>query len=143
MLILEQERLYLGPQNKISGQLRNTFANPTPLGVLGFAVGLFPLSIEFSTYSFRLRLAIWFKGFVLTSCSGLAWIRRRFWHTNYYLQSVLRGWLPLDCRCRRMDPRKHVPVSRLFRIWRALLYFRFHFHPLVRRHSFQFWRRSI
>lgn len=47
------ERLYLGPQNRVSGDLRKTFANPTPLGVLGFAVGLFPLSIELSMYSDR------------------------------------------------------------------------------------------
>ncbi len=42
------ERLYLAPQQRVAGDLRKTFANPTPLGVLGFSVGLFPLSIEFS-----------------------------------------------------------------------------------------------
>lgn len=42
------ERVYLGPQNRVKGDLRRILANPTPLGVMGFAVGLFPLSIEFS-----------------------------------------------------------------------------------------------
>lgn len=41
------ERLYLSPQNRVSGDLRKTFANPTPLALLGFATGLTPLSIEF------------------------------------------------------------------------------------------------
>lgn len=42
------ERLYLGPKTQVSGQLRSTFANPTPIALLGFSVGLFPLSIAFS-----------------------------------------------------------------------------------------------
>lgn len=42
------EQVYLNPKNQVKGDLRKTFANPTPLGILGFAVGLFPLSIEFS-----------------------------------------------------------------------------------------------
>ena len=43
------ERLYLGPKTQVSGSLRTTFANPTPIALLGFSVGLFPLSISFST----------------------------------------------------------------------------------------------
>ncbi|KAL1301906.1 hypothetical protein AAFC00_006084 [Neodothiora populina] len=38
------ERLYLGPQTKVSGDLRKTFGNPTPLGLIGFVVGLTPLA---------------------------------------------------------------------------------------------------
>jgi hypothetical protein len=41
------EKLYLSPQNKAAGALRNTFGNPTPVAVLGFCVALTPLSIEF------------------------------------------------------------------------------------------------
>ena len=41
------ERLYLSPQNRVAGDLRKTFANPTPIALLGFSVGLLPLSIEF------------------------------------------------------------------------------------------------
>lgn len=44
------ERLYLGPKTQVSGQLRSTFANPTPIALLGFSVGLFPLSIAFSRF---------------------------------------------------------------------------------------------
>lgn len=44
------ERLYLGPKTQVTGQLRTTFANPTPIALLGFSVGLFPLSIAFSEF---------------------------------------------------------------------------------------------
>lgn len=41
------ERLYLTPRNQpVAGNLRKTFANPTVLGVAGFAVGLTPLSAQ-------------------------------------------------------------------------------------------------
>lgn len=42
------EKLYLGPKTAVTGDLRTTFANPTPIALLGFSVGLFPLSIAFS-----------------------------------------------------------------------------------------------
>ncbi|KAK6436232.1 hypothetical protein LTR95_007575 [Oleoguttula sp. CCFEE 5521] len=38
------ERLYLQPQNNVKGDLRQTFGNPTPLGVIGFVLGLTPLA---------------------------------------------------------------------------------------------------
>jgi hypothetical protein len=41
------EKLYLSPQNKTAGALRNTFGNPTPIAILGFVVALLPLAIEF------------------------------------------------------------------------------------------------
>lgn len=44
------ERLYLGPKTQVTGDLRTTFANPTPIALLGFSVGLFPLSIAFSRF---------------------------------------------------------------------------------------------
>lgn len=47
------ERLYLGPKTQVTGQLRTTFANPTPIALLGFSVGLFPLSIAFSEFRHR------------------------------------------------------------------------------------------
>lgn len=40
------EKLYLSPQNNVKGDLRSTFANPTPLGLLGFLLSLSPLSCE-------------------------------------------------------------------------------------------------
>lgn len=40
------EKFYLSPQNKVSGDLRRTFANPTPLAVLGLAMALTPFSCD-------------------------------------------------------------------------------------------------
>ena len=40
------EKLYLSPQNKVPGDLRTRFANPTPIGLLGFALSLSPLACE-------------------------------------------------------------------------------------------------
>lgn len=38
------EKLYLQPMNSVKGDLRKTFGNPTPLGLLGFVLGLTPLA---------------------------------------------------------------------------------------------------
>ncbi|PSK33943.1 Protein alcS [Elsinoe australis] len=38
------EKIYLSPQNKVSGELRKTFANPTPIALVGFLLALTPLS---------------------------------------------------------------------------------------------------
>lgn len=38
------EKLYLSPQNKVAGELRKTFGNPTPLALVGFLLSLTPLS---------------------------------------------------------------------------------------------------
>ena len=40
------EKIYLSPQNKVKGDLRATFANPTPIGLLGFVLSLSPLACE-------------------------------------------------------------------------------------------------
>ncbi|KAK2596737.1 hypothetical protein QQS21_006192 [Conoideocrella luteorostrata] len=40
------EKLYLSPQNKIKGDLRRTFANPTPIPIAGFVLSLTPLSMD-------------------------------------------------------------------------------------------------
>jgi len=40
------EKIYLSPQNKVSGDLRKTFANPTPLALGGFLLCLTPLSCD-------------------------------------------------------------------------------------------------
>lgn len=42
------ERLYLSPKNQVKGDLRSTFANPTPMAIMGFSVAVFPLAIELS-----------------------------------------------------------------------------------------------
>lgn len=38
------EKLYLQPLGKVKGDLRSTFGNPTPLGLVGFVIGLTPLA---------------------------------------------------------------------------------------------------
>ncbi|KAK4997171.1 hypothetical protein LTR66_003362 [Elasticomyces elasticus] len=40
------EKLYLSPQNKVSGDLRKTFGNPTPIALVGFLLSLTPLSCD-------------------------------------------------------------------------------------------------
>ena len=38
------EKLYLQPMGNVKGDLRKTFGNPTPLGLIGFVLGLTPLA---------------------------------------------------------------------------------------------------
>lgn len=38
------EKMYLSPQNRVAGELRKTFGNPTPLALGGFLLSLSPLS---------------------------------------------------------------------------------------------------
>ncbi|KAF2801392.1 uncharacterized protein BDZ99DRAFT_239685 [Mytilinidion resinicola] len=40
------EKIYLSPQNRIHGDLRRTFGNPTPLALIGFLLSLSPLSCD-------------------------------------------------------------------------------------------------
>ncbi|KAI1335811.1 GPR1/FUN34/YaaH-class plasma membrane protein-like protein [Xylariaceae sp. FL0016] len=40
------EKLYLAPQNKVKGELRKTFANPTPIAIVGFILSLGPFSCD-------------------------------------------------------------------------------------------------
>ncbi|KJZ71945.1 hypothetical protein HIM_08625 [Hirsutella minnesotensis 3608] len=40
------EKLYLSPQNRVKGNLRATFANPSPIGLAGFLLCLTPLSMD-------------------------------------------------------------------------------------------------
>lgn len=42
------ESIYLQPKTQVSGDLRKTFGNPTPIALLGFCVALFPLATAFS-----------------------------------------------------------------------------------------------
>ena len=43
------EKLYLGPKSDVKGDLRKTFANPTPMAVMGFSVAVLPISASLST----------------------------------------------------------------------------------------------
>jgi len=40
------EKIYLSPQNRVKGDLRKTFGNPTPVAILGFILSLSPLSCD-------------------------------------------------------------------------------------------------
>ncbi|KAI4128136.1 MAG: hypothetical protein LQ338_002873 [Usnochroma carphineum] len=40
------EKLYLSPENRVKGELRKTFGNPTPLALVGFLLSLTPLSCD-------------------------------------------------------------------------------------------------
>ena len=42
------ERLFISPKTPVAGDLRARFGTPTPIGVLGFSVGVIPLAISFS-----------------------------------------------------------------------------------------------
>lgn len=40
------EKLYLTPQKTVKGDLRGTFANPTPVALIGFLLSCTPLACE-------------------------------------------------------------------------------------------------
>ncbi|CZT04240.1 related to Y.lipolytica GPR1 protein and Fun34p [Rhynchosporium graminicola] len=70
------EKLFLSPQTSVAGDLRSTFGNPTPLAIMGFAVALSPLSIEFMGWrgaggTTATAGANWFFGGLLLVISGL------------------------------------------------------------------------
>jgi len=44
------EKLFISPKTPVAGNLRATFGNPTPIGVLGFSVAVFPLACAFSKF---------------------------------------------------------------------------------------------
>ncbi|KAH4052186.1 hypothetical protein HBI04_119910 [Parastagonospora nodorum] len=66
------EKLFISPKTQVAGSLRNTFGNPTPIGVLGFSVAVFPLACAFMGWRGSGGLAvattgptIWFGGVLL------------------------------------------------------------------------------
>ncbi|KAK6542843.1 hypothetical protein TWF694_006783 [Orbilia ellipsospora] len=40
------EKLYLTPENRVHGDLRKTFGNPTPIAIVGFIMSITPLSMD-------------------------------------------------------------------------------------------------
>jgi len=44
------EKIYLSPQNAVKGELRGTFANPTPFALVGFLLSLTPLSCDLMNF---------------------------------------------------------------------------------------------
>lgn len=71
------EKIYLNPQNAVKGDLRSTFANPTPLALLGFLLSLSPLSCELMGWrgaggdGIATVGAYWFVGGFLMSLGGI------------------------------------------------------------------------
>lgn len=66
------ERLFISPKTQVSGSLRKTFGNPTPVGVLGFSVAVLPLSAAYMGWhgagglsAATLTVNIWFGGLLL------------------------------------------------------------------------------
>lgn len=100
------ENLYLSPKNQVSGDLRKTFANPTPIAIMGFVVGLTPLSCEFSEFPSRVRLD---KSHLLTKCSGLAWIWR-VWSRDKDCIRLLRRFLVDIGWHWRVHHGEHLPI---------------------------------
>ncbi|KAM0458559.1 hypothetical protein ACHAPV_005951 [Trichoderma viride] len=77
------EKLYLAPQSKVKGQLRDTFGNPTPIALVGFLMALTPLSCALMGWrgaggdveSFAVSPVYFFQGGILMTLGGLLeWI---------------------------------------------------------------------
>ena len=60
------EKLFISPKTNVKGDLRSTFGNPTPVGVLGFSVAVIPLAAAFSTFFTQ---SLWFR-FCLDMLTG-------------------------------------------------------------------------
>lgn len=123
------ERLYLSPQNRISGELRKTFANPTPVAILGFAVGLFPLSIEFMSWrgsggtfgTPTTTCSIWFGGLLLM-VGGIG----EFILGNTFPFVVFFGY----GKPKQVLPQRFLPANRLPRC--SFPHLCDHFHAILR-----------
>jgi hypothetical protein len=66
------ERLFISPKTDVPGDLRRRFGNPTPIGVLGFSVGVIPLAVSFMGWQgsgggsvATTTINIWFGGMLL------------------------------------------------------------------------------
>ncbi|KAK3675768.1 hypothetical protein LTR78_004409 [Recurvomyces mirabilis] len=75
------ERLYLQPQTSVAGDLRKRFGNPTPIALLGFSVGLTPLSIALMGWRgsggnavATTGATLWFGGMLLIIAGVGEWI---------------------------------------------------------------------
>lgn len=67
------ENLYLSPKGPVSSPLTKQLANPTPVAIMGFVVGLTPLSCEFMAWRgsggfgvATTMASLWFGGWLLT-----------------------------------------------------------------------------
>ncbi|KAL1899416.1 hypothetical protein Sste5346_002812 [Sporothrix stenoceras] len=71
------EKLYLSPHNKVKGELRQTYGNPTPMALIGFLMCLQPLSCTLmgwrgaSNFAASIIPAYFFFGGLLMFITGL------------------------------------------------------------------------
>lgn len=79
------EKLYLQPKGPVAGDLRKRFANPTPIALLGFSVGLVPISTAFMGWRgaggsavATTTASIWFGGMLLIIAGFQEWILGNF-----------------------------------------------------------------
>lgn len=109
------EKVFLAPKNQVSGDLRKTFANPTPIAIMGFVVALLPLSIEFSTCrqhheSFKANNRL----------SGLERKWRDLWNAEHDLFDLLWRSLTYSRWCGRVHSGQHFPLRSILRLWVTL-----------------------
>ena len=77
----------MSPQSAVKGDLRKTFANPTPIALIGYILALTPLSCDYMVGIVKL-----YKDLSLTLLLGTAW--RWCWHGmgRYRYLLVFRRW---------------------------------------------------
>ncbi|MCJ1255480.1 hypothetical protein MMC24_003296 [Lignoscripta atroalba] len=75
------EKIYLSPQNKVSGDLRKTFGNPTPIALVGFLISLTPLSCDLMGWrgaggngAAGIGSYYWFGGLLMFTGGLLEWV---------------------------------------------------------------------
>lgn len=122
------ERIYLSPKGPIAGDLRKKFANPTPIAVMGFAVGLLPLSIEFSKCCNRSSA----RSVRLTGpTSGLERLRRHICDADNNLQYLVWRRTATSGWYWRVHSRKHVSMHRFLGIFGSFPDLCHHIHAVL------------
>ena len=122
------ERLFISPKTPVAGDLRSRFGNPTPIGVLGFSVGVIPLAISFSEYQCPIQRNI----IKLTTFSGMAGLWGVFGR-NHYHQHLVRRHAPHTGRHWRVSSREHISYDGISGLRRSLSILRHYFHPVLQR----------
>ncbi|CAK4034247.1 related to GPR1 and Fun34p [Lecanosticta acicola] len=76
------EKLYLSPENKVKGDLRKTFGNPTPIGLTGFLLCVTPLACFLMNWrgtrpgngAADIPVYLFFGGILLNVAGVMEWI---------------------------------------------------------------------
>lgn len=74
------EKIYLSPPTDVKGDFRNTFANPTPLGLVGFLVATMPVAFQLMGWhhsggggAATIALSFYFGGILQLIASVMEW----------------------------------------------------------------------